>query len=158
MKLLTVAGRIRAELKEIERTAQRIPQGWQRAQETGDDLYLDSVALNLHSFYAGLERIFELIAQEVDNFKPASGNWHRELLSQMASEIPKVRPPVVSTETRDILDEYRGFRHLVRNIYAVNLSPTRMAHLVEQIGTALERAKSDLLKFADLLASEGAGE
>lgn len=34
MKLLTVAGRIRAELKEIERTAQRIPRGWQQVQET----------------------------------------------------------------------------------------------------------------------------
>ena len=30
------------------------------------DAYLNSVALNLHSFYSGLERIFELIAQELD--------------------------------------------------------------------------------------------
>lgn len=43
-------------------------------------------------------------------------------------------------------------------IYAVNLSPTHMAHLVEKIGTTLERARSDLLQFAHLLASEGAGE
>jgi len=29
-------------------------------------LYLDSAALNLHGFYSGLERLFELIARHVD--------------------------------------------------------------------------------------------
>jgi hypothetical protein len=34
----------------------RAQEGWHRASTSSDDLYLDGVALNLHGFYAGLER------------------------------------------------------------------------------------------------------
>jgi hypothetical protein len=40
----------------------------------------------------------------------------------MAVEIELVRPAVISKETRNTLDEYRGFRHIVRNVYSFNLS------------------------------------
>ena len=57
-----LAMRIRNELPEIEHTLKRATEGMKRAKHTGDDYYLDGVALNLHSFYSGIERIFELIA------------------------------------------------------------------------------------------------
>jgi len=41
---------------------------------------LDGVALNLHSFYSGIERIFELIAANVDDIRPVGENWHQTLL------------------------------------------------------------------------------
>lgn len=41
------------------------------SQHSNDDHYLDGVALNLHGFYSGLERIFELVATRVDNTKPS---------------------------------------------------------------------------------------
>jgi len=49
---------------------------------------LDGVALNLHGFYAGLERLFELIAAIVDGTVPQGANWHQILLEQMATEAP----------------------------------------------------------------------
>jgi len=56
--------RIEPELEELERTQAAARRHWQTARATAidQDAYLNSVALNLHSFYAGLERIFELIA------------------------------------------------------------------------------------------------
>ena len=59
-----------------------------------------------------LERIFELVAATIDQSKPEGDNWHQALLRQMATEIEFVRPRVVSRESRDALDEYRGFRHV----------------------------------------------
>jgi hypothetical protein len=53
-------------LAELARVAARIDEGWRRAQSSADDYYLDSVALNLHGFYSGLERIFVMIATVVD--------------------------------------------------------------------------------------------
>lgn len=53
---LLLAGRIRDELSEISQTVIRVQVAWERAEQTGDDFYLDSVALNLHSFYTGLEK------------------------------------------------------------------------------------------------------
>jgi len=69
-KHLVLAGRLREELLEIEKIVERTLQGWQRAKKTGDEFYLDSVALNLHGIYTGLERMFELIADSIDQNKP----------------------------------------------------------------------------------------
>ena len=52
---------------------------------------------------------------------PQGFNWHQVLLEQMTNEIPDIRPAVISEVTYEALDEYRGFRHVVRNIYAFQL-------------------------------------
>ena len=96
-------------------------QVWERCKKTGDDFYLDRVALNLHSFYTAIEKIFEMIADTVDQSKPLGENWDQALLQQMASEIKLIRPPVISKITRDELDDYRGFRHVVRNVYGAGV-------------------------------------
>ena len=90
-----------------------------------------AVALNLHGFYAGLERLFELIAATVDGSVPQGANWHQISLEQMAAEIAKIRPAVISGDSRDALDEYQGFRHIVRNIYTYKFDPVKVQHLTE---------------------------
>ena len=40
------------------------------------------MALNLHSFYSALERIFELIAQELDGGVLGGDAWHTEMLRE----------------------------------------------------------------------------
>ncbi len=87
LKNLTIAGRINEELSELEQVKDKIIKAWERAKHTNDEFYLDSVAFNLHSFYTGLEKIFELIAVNVDGTKPEGQSWHRELLKQMSIEI-----------------------------------------------------------------------
>ena len=74
-RLLKLGERIRSELAELDRLVERAQEGWRRAQRSGDDFYLDSVALSLHGFYAGLERLFELIATIVDGTMPRGANW-----------------------------------------------------------------------------------
>ena len=49
---------------------ERIEQGMEKAKTQNDDFYLDSVALNLHGFYSGVERLFEKIAGTIDGFVP----------------------------------------------------------------------------------------
>jgi hypothetical protein len=61
-RLLYLTTRIQEELVELAQIVDRVREGWQRAQQLEDDLYIDSVALNLHGFYGGLERLFERIA------------------------------------------------------------------------------------------------
>lgn len=95
-RLSQVAQRIREGLAELDQVIQRAQAGWSWAQHTSDDLYLDGVALNLHGFYAGLERLFKLIATTIDGTLPQGANWHQLLLQQMAAERPGVRPAVIS--------------------------------------------------------------
>ena len=147
----TIAGRIRAESQELARVVERTDRIWQQALTSSDDYYVDATALNLHGFYAGLERLLEIIADGVDQAKPGGAHWHDELLRQMAAEIPGVRPPVLSQETRDRLDRYRGFRHVVRNVYTYNLDPEQIGVLVKQLAPTMARVAHELTAFADFL-------
>ncbi|MGB3060442.1 MAG: hypothetical protein WBE17_11975 [Anaerolineae bacterium] len=147
----TIAGRIRAESQELARVVERTDRIWQQALTSSDDYYVDATALNLHGFYAGLERLLEIIADGVDQAKPGGAHWHDELLRQMAAEIPGVRPPVLSQETRERLDRYRGFRHVVRNAYTYNLDPEQIGVLVKQLAPTMARVAHELTAFAEFL-------
>ena len=150
-RLLRLAERIRDELADLDRLVERAQDGWRRAQQSGDDFYLDSVALNLHGFYAGLERLFELIATVIDGALSRDANWHQVLLQQMAAEVPCVRPAVISEETRNALDEYRGFRHIVRHVYTFKFDPVKVQRLVKEAPAVFAQARAELLAFADFL-------
>jgi len=102
-----LSARIRTDLRELALLVERAKQGWEKAKKQHDDYYLDGMALNLHGFYSGLEKIFEKIASTVDGSVPTAANWHQELLGQMSMEIQDVRPAVISEELRDSLEDYR---------------------------------------------------
>ena len=154
-----LAARIRQELVELQKVAERAVRLWNMAQLKADDAYVDAVALNLHGFYSGLERVFELVAERVDQSHPTGESWHRDLLLQMAVEIPGVRPTVVSQELAAHLDEYRGFRHVVRNVYSYRLNPRRVGMLVEDLPETAGKVTEQLSTFADTLVEiAAAGE
>ena len=97
-RLRLLAQRIRDEMEEIDRTADAVGRHWRRFQKArqDQDAFLNSVALNLHGFYSGVERILELIALEIDGGTLGGEAWHAELLRQMQSDVSKVRPAVLS--------------------------------------------------------------
>lgn len=153
-----LADRIREAVLELEQVVARIETGWQRARVSADDYYLDGVALNLHGFYGGLERLFELIATQVDDALPEGANWHKALLDQVTLEVPGVRPGVISEESRDGLEPFRGFRHVVRNVYTHTLNPGKMESLVTSCAPLFGRLQVELLAFARFLELADAGE
>ena len=116
-----------------------------------ESAYLDSVALNLHGLYSGLERLFELIARHVDRTLPTGETWHRDLLQQMARELADVRPAVISRDCALALDEFRRFRHLVRSVYTMSLVPEKMAGLVSTLPGLWSTVRAELLAFAEFL-------
>jgi len=150
-RLIQLADRIRNELVELEEVLRRIKEGWNHATRSTDDHYLDSVALNLHGFYSGLERIFELIATVVDGAKPRGENWHQELLEQMAGDVSEVRPAVISDSSVSCLNDYRGFRHIVRNVYTFKFDPVKIQKLVDDVPEVFSQVQVELVAFADFL-------
>lgn len=147
-----LAGRIHESLNDLERVVSRAEELLGKAQQHNDDGYLDGVALNLHGFYAGVERIFEDIARTLDEAVPSGPDWHRDLLLQMSAAIDGVRPAVISQETRFCLDEYRGFRHVVRNVYTFNLRPLRVQELTENLRACYQRLSAELAGFISFLS------
>lgn len=150
-RYLALSAKITADLTDLERLANRVSLIFQKAITTNDDAYLDGLALNLHSFYAGVEHIFEAIARTVDNSLPTDHNWHQSLLRQMMVEIPTVRPPVITQKTYDCLEEYRSFRHVVRNVYTFNLRGSRIKELATDLPGCLTAVTHDLTQFTKIL-------
>jgi len=153
---IALSGRIRAELTDLEGVVERARREFDKACRSGDDEWLDAVALNLHTFYAGAEGIFEEIAREVDGSVPGGPEWHRSLLTQMAAEMPGLRTPVIGRATRDCLDEYRSFRHIVRNVYTFNSRPARVRELAIGLRTCYDTLIEDVFAFCSFLESTDA--
>ena len=145
--------RLRSELQSLERVVGRAEGALSRAvQRPEDQEYLiAAAALDLHGFYVGLERLFEMIATEIDGGLPKGSRWHRDLLEQMSLAIREVRPAVILPETRDALIEYLQFRHVVRNVYSFDLEAERLAELVQGLRSAFELSQHDLLVFTEFL-------
>ncbi|MBW1700232.1 MAG: hypothetical protein JRK26_26010 [Deltaproteobacteria bacterium] len=78
--------RIENEVSEIKKIRDLALRRWKKALR--DEDYLGSVAFDLHSFYQGVERIFEAIAKSIDRTVPSGDRWHKSLLAQMTEEIP----------------------------------------------------------------------
>jgi hypothetical protein len=149
---MTLAERIRDEIIDLDRSVARASAAWERGKASADqDYYLDAVALNLHGFYSGVERLFELTARHIDRAVPGGEFWHHDLVSQMAQEMPDVRPAMISPDVAAGLDEYRRFRHLVRNIYATNLVPAKMQGLLERLPPFWYKLRAELTAFASFL-------
>jgi len=49
------------------------------------------------------------------------------------------------------LDEYRGFRHVVRNVYTYKFDPSKVEKLVKQAPGVYSQAEAELMAFADFL-------
>ena len=148
-----LVARIRGEIPDLDRVVQRSQQHWQQSLKVAQDqdVYVASVALNLHGFYSGLERLFELIARHMDHVFPTSETWHHNLLRQMAEDRPALRPAVIGQDSLIALDEFRRFRHLVRNVYTTNLVPSKMAGLVAHLPKTWNQVRAELTAFADYL-------
>ena len=134
-KYITLIGRIENELEEIEEIVAKIKNGWEKYNIKNDELYLDSVALNLHDYYSAFERIFELIANEIDE------------------SLPKV----ISKKSEDKLDEFRGFRHVVRNVYSYKFSGDKIEKLVKKLDELNNQLLEEIEEFIIFL-EEAASE
>ena len=154
---IVLAGRIRKELGDLERLVSRANRAMttSRKNPPDADLYIDSASLNLHDIYSGFERVFKQIASIVDGNVPSGADWHRELLEQMGLDLPKVRPPVLTSDSIQQLDEYLRFRHVVRNVYTFSFDPERIGRLVKELGPVFDRVRQELLAFANFLEKVG---
>lgn len=151
-----LAGQINQALADLGTVDQRIAELLAQSKQSDDLAYLEAAALYLYIFYTGMEQIFSEIAREVDSALPTHEAWHVALLRQMSAEIPQTRPAVLSKSSRNCLDEYRAFRHVVRNVYTFNLNPTRIAELAAGVPACYQIVRQDLTQFCQfLLASDG---
>ena len=114
--------------------------------ETPDLFDMTILGSVLHSFYNGLENIFEIIAKNIDQSVPSGNKSHQELLHQMASE-NKYRSNILNEEVYMKLREYATFRHFYRHAYSFQLNWNKMEPLVNGVFEIWKQTKQSLEKF-----------
>ena len=102
----------------------------------------------LHSFYNGLENIFEIIAKNIDRSVPNGNKSHQELLHQMANK-NEIRNEIINEDLYLKLREYATFRHFYRHAYSFQLNWEKMKPLVENVQIVWNEVKLCLKKFIE---------
>ena len=143
----SLARRLAAEIEsELDAMAQLVRESANAPR--GGDIYARRARGSiLHDFYNGAERVFERIAAELNGGVPNAANWHQQLVANMALAIPELRPAVIDDDLRNRLAEYRGFRHLFRNVYGSLLDDVRLRHLEERLPRTMDDFQAQVRTF-----------
>lgn len=111
-----------------------------------DSPVLSVAAVAIHHYYGAIESALERIARTYEGV-PKSAAWHRELLEQMALDLPRVRPAVLQGQTVAALGPVLGFRHFFRHAYAVPFDPDRLVQVSRDLIAADALIAVDLARF-----------
>ncbi|NOX61202.1 MAG: hypothetical protein GXP42_04545 [Chloroflexi bacterium] len=147
-----LAADIEAELKHLHLLEEDIAQVRQAIASDAEHarLFYENLALKLHNFYTGCERIFRMVVSELNGGQPSGYDWHRRLLERMGMPWQE-RPPLLSAESIAGLREYLAFRHVVRNIYGYELDTERVEHLIERYPQVWRHVENDVQEFINWL-------
>lgn len=107
------------------------------------------VAVRLHHYYTAVETLLERIARLFDESVPEGPTSHRDLLQQMASALPPLRPAVLDADVARRLHRLLGFRHFFRHAYDVPLDPRELARHASDLRELHPRLQAALVKFVE---------
>jgi len=145
---------IEFQISETDRVFEEYDLFFQDMNYEAPDLLQKTVMANiLHSFYTGIEKIFERIAKEIDKNVPTGNKSHQELLNNMYVK-NNIRKAVINEEIYLLLNEYMKFRHFFRHAYSFQLNWAKMKPLAETLFDIWENLKRQLLSFISVLEKE----
>lgn len=107
-----------------------------------------ALAMSLHAFYTGCERIVLRLLNNIDGGLVKSSEWHQELLRQAALPIPDIRSPILTDpEVLEFLSELRGLRHVIRNLYINQLKKENLLEIGKMVKGIYPKFKMDIDRF-----------
>jgi hypothetical protein len=117
---------------ELEAQLEKIDQVYSELEDRAGQMRPDALALiestayQLHNLYSAIEALFKIVANAFENSVTDRSRWHTELLRRMTLEIQGVRPALLSSESVELLDELRAFRHFFRHAFGIRLRSSRV--------------------------------
>lgn len=103
--------------------------------------------MRTQQFYTAIEDLFKQIAKSFENHIENLNNFYKEILVRMNTEIPKIRPSVISKQSYLLLDKIRSFRHFIRHAYDCELNENELALIQEKLIKEFEQVEKDLDAF-----------
>lgn len=139
--------RLKIALSELERHCSKFSLLQSYVQnKKPDEIILSAIGSHLHSYYNGIEKIFDIINKETDNFSFNSEKSHSELLSVMAMKTDK-RNAVISEQSKIELSDYMKFRHFFRHSYSYDIDWNKIKPLLDNIQENWQRVHEEIDTF-----------
>jgi len=104
-------------------------------------------AMRVQQFYTAIEDLLKQTAKSFENHIDTMSNFHKELLARMNTEVPKIRPAVISHQSFVFLDKLRAFRHFIRHAYDCELDEQELLLIQKKIEQEFSQLGSDLHHF-----------
>ncbi|KPA09467.1 hypothetical protein MHK_010299 [Candidatus Magnetomorum sp. HK-1] len=145
--------RILLEIPLLDQLVKKAIDAWNDGAKAPEiqEIYIGYIALNLHGFYSGLEKIFILTARQIDGEIPKGKDWHSKLVDQISEDYKDIRPAIIGTKNAKSLDEFKRFRHVVRNVYTFSLAPEKIGPLIKELPVLWKQIKVELIDFSRFL-------
>jgi hypothetical protein len=110
-------------------------------------------ALKVQQFYTALEDLFKQIAKAFENHIENVSQFHKEVLSRMRTEVPNIRPAVISNHSMVLLDKIRAFRHFIRHAYDCELSEKELELIQQKLIDEYHHLEKDLQRFRSYITT-----
>jgi len=145
-----ITEKIEFELEEVNSLFELYKDELHAVNQKPNLMELTAFAGVLHSFYNGVEKIFLVIAKNIDKKIPDDSKWHKTLLLQMTTD-NESRCAVLSQEMKEQLLDYLAFRHLFRHTYSFRLDWEEMEDLIKSINDVWMKFKSEITGFLKII-------
>jgi hypothetical protein len=109
-------------------------------------------AMRVQQFYTALEDLLKQIAKAFENHIENMNNFHKELLIRMNTEIPKIRPAVISQQSLLLLDKLRIFQDFISHAYDCELDEHELSLIQKKLKQEYSLVDADLKKFRIFIA------
>lgn len=151
-KILILKYQLQDELNELQKHVEyTIELYTEISTSKPSDLEISGLAGHVHSFYNGIENIFQHIAKALDGQVPEGIRYHKELLHRMTLDMPEIRPAVIDKETEDKLLDYLKFRHFYRHSYEFRLDWDQLQPKIDHLKPMFDELNASLQKFFKFL-------
>jgi len=91
---------------------------------------LEAVGFELNRCYNILEKMFERICVGCENHFEKKGDYHEQLIRRVSMDLPGLRAAFLPVEYRERIRDFKGFRHVFRHAYELELQRQRVEALV----------------------------
>lgn len=108
--------------------------------------HAEACAYELARLYNTIEKMFERICEEFENHFEKRGDYHEKLVHRLTLDLPGIRPAFIPAGSAPAVRELKGFRHVIRHAYDLQLKVGRLNELAELAG----KLAADLPEWCDI--------
>lgn len=90
-----------------------------------------AAAFEINRIYNILEKAFERLCESFENHLKKTGRYHDTLIERVTLDLKGIRPAFLPSDAVRDIRELKGFRHLFRHAYDIDLDPVRVTAAAE---------------------------